>query len=71
VRPRVTANASGGYSHMQRTRPQTLAYGLTDSPVGLAAWIVDKWREWSDCDGDPERRFTKDQLLTTLTSSSP
>jgi hypothetical protein len=34
VRPRVTANASGGYSHMQRTRPQTLAYGLTDSPVG-------------------------------------
>jgi pimeloyl-ACP methyl ester carboxylesterase len=63
----VTANASGGYSHMQRTRPQTLAYGLTDSPVGLAAWIVDKWREWSDCDGDPERRFTKDQLLTTVT----
>ena len=57
----------GGYSHMQRTRPQTLAYGLTDSPVGLAAWIVDKWREWSDCDGDPERRFTKDQLLTTVT----
>jgi pimeloyl-ACP methyl ester carboxylesterase len=57
----------GGYSHMQRTRPRTLAYGLTDSPVGLAAWIVDKWREWSDCDGDPERRFTKDQLLTTVT----
>jgi hypothetical protein len=56
----------GGYTHIQRTRPQTLAYGLTDSPVGLAAWILDKWREWSDCGGDPERRFTKDQLLTTV-----
>ena len=58
--------AGGGYAHLQRTRPQTLAYGLADSPVGLAAWIVDKWREWSDCDGDPERRFSKDQLLTTV-----
>jgi pimeloyl-ACP methyl ester carboxylesterase len=58
--------AGGGYAHLQRTRPQTLAYGLADSPVGLAAWIVDKWWEWSDCDGDPERRFTKDQLLTTV-----
>jgi hypothetical protein len=43
-----------------------VAYGLADSPVGLAAWILDKWREWSDCGGDPERRFTKDQLLTTV-----
>jgi epoxide hydrolase len=57
----------GGYAHLQRTRPQTLAYGLADSPVGLAAWIVDKWREWSDCGGDPERRFAKDQLLTNVT----
>jgi pimeloyl-ACP methyl ester carboxylesterase len=56
----------GGYVHLQRTRPQTLAYGLADSPVGLAAWILEKWRAWSDCDGDPERRFTKDQLLTTV-----
>jgi pimeloyl-ACP methyl ester carboxylesterase len=56
----------GGYVHLQRTRPQTLAYGLTDSPVGLAAWIVEKWRAWSDCDGEVERRFTKDQLLTTV-----
>jgi len=58
--------AGGGYTHIQRTRPQTLAYGLADSPVGLAAWILDKWREWSDCGGDPERRFTKDQLLATV-----
>jgi len=50
--------AGGGYTHIQRTRPQTLAYGLADSPVGLAAWMLDKWREWSDCGGDPERRFT-------------
>ncbi len=57
---------NGAYSHMQETRPQTLAYGLTDSPVGLAAWIVEKFREWSDCDGDVERRFTKDELLTNI-----
>jgi hypothetical protein len=56
----------GGYAHIQRTRPQTLAYGLTDSPVGLAAWIVEKWRGWSDCDGEVGRRFSKDQLLTTV-----
>ena len=54
----------GGYVHLQRTRPQTLAYGLADSPVGLAAWILEKWRAWSD--GDLERRFTKDQLITTV-----
>jgi len=46
--------------------PQTLAYGLTDSPVGLAAWIVEKFRAWSDCGGDVERRFTKDVLLTNV-----
>ncbi|HEU5323533.1 MAG TPA: epoxide hydrolase [Methylomirabilota bacterium] len=53
-----------GYMAIQGTRPQTLAYGLTDSPVGLAAWIVEKFRAWSDCDGDVERRFSKDLLLT-------
>ena len=57
----------GAYGHIQRTRPPTLTYGLTDSPAGLAAWIVEKWRVWSDCDGDIESRFTKDQLLTHLT----
>ncbi len=57
----------GGYSHIQRTRPQTLSYGLNDSPAGLAAWIVEKFRAWSDCDGNVERRFTKDELLTSIT----
>jgi pimeloyl-ACP methyl ester carboxylesterase len=57
----------GGYSHQQRTRPQTLAYGLNDSPAGLAAWIVDKYRSWSDCGGDVESRFTRDELLTNIT----
>jgi pimeloyl-ACP methyl ester carboxylesterase len=57
----------GGYRHQQRTRPQTLAYGLTDSPVGLAAWIVEKLRAWSDCAGDVERRFSKDEILTLVT----
>jgi pimeloyl-ACP methyl ester carboxylesterase len=56
-----------GYQWIQGTKPQTLAYGLTDSPVGLAAWIVEKFRSWSDCDGDVERRFTKDELLTNIT----
>ncbi len=56
-----------GYGHIQGTRPQTLAYGLNDSPVGLAAWIVEKYRAWSDCGGDVERRFTRDELLTNIT----
>jgi microsomal epoxide hydrolase len=56
-----------GYLWIQGTRPQTLAYGLTDSPAGLAAWIVEKFRSWSDCGGDVERRFSKDELLTHLT----
>jgi pimeloyl-ACP methyl ester carboxylesterase len=55
-----------GYMQIQGTRPQTLAYGLTDSPVGLAAWIVEKFRAWSDCGGDVERRFSKDILLTNV-----
>ena len=55
-----------GYQWIQGTRPQTLAYGLTDSPVGLAAWIVEKFRKWSDCGGDVERRFSKDVLLTNV-----
>jgi len=55
-----------GYQWIQGTKPQTLAYGLTDSPVGLAAWIVEKFRSWSDCGGDIERRFSKDVLLTNV-----
>ena len=54
----------GGYIAIQSTRPQTLAFGLSDSPVGMLAWIVEKWRAWSDCDGDVESCFTKDELLT-------
>jgi pimeloyl-ACP methyl ester carboxylesterase len=46
--------------------PQTLAYAFCDSPVGLAAWIVERRRNWSDCDGHVERRFSKDDLLTTV-----
>lgn len=59
--------ASGtGYQAIQGTRPQTLGYSLDDSPTGLAAWIVEKFRDWSDCDGDVETVFTKDQLLTNI-----
>jgi len=55
-----------GYQWIQGTRPQTLAFALSDSPTGLAAWIMDKFRAWSDCGGDPERVFTKDELLTNI-----
>lgn len=55
-----------GYQQIQATKPQTLGYGLNDSPAGLAAWIVEKFRTWSDCDGDVERRFSKDELLTNI-----
>ena len=64
---RVWEREEGAYGHIQGTKPQTLAYGLNDSPVGLAAWIVEKWRAWSDCDGDLEKRYTKDELLTNIT----
>lgn len=56
----------GAYATMQATKPQTLAYGLNDSPTGLAAWIVEKFQSWSDCGGDVESRFTKDELLTNI-----
>jgi epoxide hydrolase len=55
-----------GYAIIQSTRPQTLGYGLTDSPVGQMAWIVEKFQGWSDCDGHPENIFSKDQLLDTV-----
>jgi len=56
-----------GYSGIQGTKPQTLGYALNDSPVGLAAWIVEKFRSWCDCDGNVEKKFTKDELLTNIT----
>ena len=59
-------NDETGYQRIQGTKPQTLGYGLNDSPAGLAAWIVEKFRAWSDCDGDVEKRFTKDELLTNI-----
>jgi pimeloyl-ACP methyl ester carboxylesterase len=66
VRRREWADAEGGYAHVQGTKPDTLGTALNDSPVGLAAWVVDKFRTWSDCDGEIERRFTKTELLTTI-----
>jgi pimeloyl-ACP methyl ester carboxylesterase len=60
----VSANA--GYQEIQSTKPQTLGQGLSDSPVGLAAWIVDKWQAWSDHEGDLEKTYTKDEILTNV-----
>jgi pimeloyl-ACP methyl ester carboxylesterase len=56
-----------GYGAIQSTRPQTLGYALNDSPAGLAAWLLEKWRAWSDCKGDVERCFSRDFLLTVIT----
>ena len=57
----------GGYAMIQSTKPQTLGYGLNDSPAGLASWIIEKFYTWSDCNGNLENSFTKDELLTNLT----
>ena len=56
-----------GYQQIQGTKPQTLGIALNDSPAGLAAWIVEKFRTWCDCNGNPETVFTKDELLTNIT----
>jgi pimeloyl-ACP methyl ester carboxylesterase len=56
----------GAYAMIQGTRPRTLAVGLHESPAGLAAWIVEKFQQWSDCGDDVERSFTKDELLTNV-----
>ena len=55
-----------GYSTQQSTRPQTLGYGLADSPAGQCAWIVEKFWAWTDCDGHPENVLTRDQLLDNV-----
>jgi pimeloyl-ACP methyl ester carboxylesterase len=57
----------GAYALIQSTKPTTAAVGLADSPAGLAAWIVEKLRSWSDCDGQVERRFSRDEILTWVT----
>jgi pimeloyl-ACP methyl ester carboxylesterase len=54
------------YARLQMSKPQTLAHSLNDSPAGLAAWIVEKFRAWSDSNGDVESRFSKDELITNL-----
>ncbi len=56
----------GAYAALQTTKPQTISYALSDSPVGLAGWFVEKFRTWSDCDGEIEKSYTKDELLTNL-----
>ncbi|MBE0626032.1 MAG: epoxide hydrolase [Burkholderiales bacterium] len=55
-----------GYSKQQATRPQTIGYGLTDSPAGQAAWILEKFWAWTDCDGHPENIFSRDELLDNV-----
>ena len=56
-----------GYFQIQSTKPMSVSYGLTDSPAGLAAWIVEKFQAWSDSGGNVETRFSKDELLTNIT----
>jgi pimeloyl-ACP methyl ester carboxylesterase len=56
-----------GYFHLQATRPQTIGYALTDSPVGQAAWIYEKFHAWTDNDGDPEDALTRDEMLDVIT----
>jgi pimeloyl-ACP methyl ester carboxylesterase len=56
-----------GYKQIQSTKPQTLSYAMADSPVGTLAWILEKWRSWTDCGGDPVAKFGADYLLTLAT----
>jgi pimeloyl-ACP methyl ester carboxylesterase len=66
ARARSFVAEEGAYALEQSTKPQTLSYSLNDSPAGLAAWIVEKYRSWSDCSGDVEKRFSKDALLSNI-----
>jgi pimeloyl-ACP methyl ester carboxylesterase len=60
------ADQEGSYAHQHRTKPQTLGFALNDSPAGLAAWIAEKFRAWSDCGGVIERAVSRDALLTNI-----
>lgn len=60
------ADWGAGYSKQQSTRPQTLGYGLVDSPMGQATWIIEKFYEWTDCDGHPENVLNRDELLDNI-----
>jgi len=66
VNASVNVAHNGGYQEIQSTKPQTLGHALSDSPVGLASWIIDKWYTWSDHDGDLEKDYAKDDLLTNI-----
>jgi len=66
ARSRAWGFTEGAYAVLQGTKPQTLAYGLNDSPAGYAAWIIEKFHTWSDCDGDLETVYSKDELLTNV-----
>ncbi|MFD4635184.1 epoxide hydrolase family protein [Streptomyces sp. NPDC058284] len=65
-RTRTWSRDRQGYADIQSTRPQTLAYGLTDSPVGQLAWIVEKFKEWTDSTGRPEDAVDRDRMLTNV-----
>lgn len=67
ARMQELGRTEAGYLRQQATKPYTLGHGLVDSPAGLASWIVEKFRGWSDCGGDVERSFTRDELLTNIT----
>jgi epoxide hydrolase len=60
------AEWESGYSREHATRPQTVGYSLTDSPIGLCAWVIEKFAAWTDCDGHPENALTRDELLANL-----
>lgn len=64
ARKRFAVN--GSYSQQQQHRPQTLGLALADTPIGFASWVLEKYRAWSDCDGDIEKSFSKDQLITNI-----
>jgi microsomal epoxide hydrolase len=66
ARAPAPVSANLGYQEIQTTKPQALGHGLSDSPVGLASWILDKWYSWTDQDGDLEKVYTKDELLTNI-----
>jgi pimeloyl-ACP methyl ester carboxylesterase len=59
-------DVDSGYSKEQSTRPQTVGYGLVDSPAGLCAWILEKFWSWTDCDGDPANVLTRDEMLDNI-----
>jgi pimeloyl-ACP methyl ester carboxylesterase len=65
-RVRAWKGEEQGYVAIQATKPASLAYGLNDSPAGLAAWIAEKWRAWSDCAGESESAISRDDLLTAI-----